>query len=165
MLRTEAARAVDEWLEQLSPELETLARDLGSDVRVLRSVSHDQAWPSYRLLRDTWGFGEALDPPLSVSLEWIRGRTTMRGDLTPYVGLRAWKGNALGAKLRANEELKKVRVARKDPSGTYWAAFRFVPPGPEFPESPEAAEAYREKLVAAVRDAWDAYAPFVERAI
>ena len=38
-LRTEAAAAVDEWMEQLGPSLEALASELGPDVRVVVILS------------------------------------------------------------------------------------------------------------------------------
>jgi hypothetical protein len=110
-VRTEAA-AVDEWIEQLGPSLDALAKELGPDVRVVRTKPED-AYPSFHLAREGWGF-DAADPLACVALEWVRGRTNMAGAQTPYVGLRSLKGCEMGTKLRAMEELKQVRLKRKD---------------------------------------------------
>ena len=58
-LRSEAAAAVDEWMTQLAPDIEDLAKSLGPDVKLRVWTGADQAYPSYRLTRATWGFGDA----------------------------------------------------------------------------------------------------------
>jgi hypothetical protein len=160
-LRTEAAAAVDEWMEQLGRPLEALASELGPDVRVVVITAPEAAYPSFRLVREAWGL-DAAGPLACVALEWVRGRTTMRGGQTPYVGLRSWKGREMGIKLRAMEDLKKVRLKRKDKLSEYWPGYAYVAPIGAFPE---ASETYRDELVAAVRNAWEAYAGFVDLAV
>jgi hypothetical protein len=161
-LRSEAAGAVDEWMLQLGPEVEALARSLGPDVHVRALVGSEQAYPSYRLTSTAWGFGEIDDPPACVSLEWLRARTTMRGGSTPYVGLRAPKANAVGAALRGSDAVRQARLARKDTASAWWVGYGYVEPSADFPL---AADAYRDALIEALRATWLAYAPHVEAAI
>lgn len=158
-LRSEAAAAVDEWMTQLAPDIEELAKSLGPDVRVRAVTSADQAYPSYRLTRATWGFGDAEDPPACVALEWLRARTTMRGGSTPYVGMRAAKTNPVGAALRASEQVRQVRLARKDNASAWWVAYAYVMPSAEFPSG---ADGYRDALRDALRAVWEAYAANVD---
>lgn len=157
-LRGEAAAAVDEWMPQLGPDIEELARSLAPDVHVRTLVGTDQPYPSFRLTRRAWGFGEVDDPPASIALEWLRARTTMRGSLTPYVGLRSAKTHAVGAALRASEPLRQVRLARKDTTSPWWIGYGYVAPPADFPVS---LESYRDTLLDALRGAWTAYAPHV----
>ena len=161
-LRSEAAAAVDEWMTQLAPDIEDLAKSLGPDVKLRVWTGADQAYPSYRLTRATWGFGDADDPPACVALEWLRARTTMRGGSTPYVGLRAPKVNTLGASLRALETVRQSRLARKDLTSQWWVSYVYVAPQSEFPGD---AEGYRDALLDNLRAVWHAYAPQVEAAI
>lgn len=161
-LRSEAAAAMDEWLEQLGPDIEELALELGSDVRVRSWVGPEFQYPAYRMVREGWGFGDVDEPPACVSLEWVRGRVTMRGNAAPYVGLRSSKGSELGAKLRASGE--RTRVARNDQRSSWWLGYGYVLPASEFPSSPDATEAYRKRLIEALRSAWHAYAPLVTNA-
>ncbi len=157
-LRTEAAAAVDEWMVQLGPDIEELAHSLGPDVQVRALVGPEQPYPSYRLTRSTWGFGIVDDPPACISLEWLRGRTTMRGGSTPYVGLRAPKTHAVGAALRASETVRQTRVARKETTSPWWIGYAPVAPAPDFPG---ATDNYRDALLEALRAVWVAYDPFV----
>jgi|HubBroStandDraft_6_1064221.scaffolds.fasta_scaffold927014_1 hypothetical protein len=157
-LRGEAAVAVDEWMTQLGPDVEELAQSLGTDVKVYERVGTEQTYPSFRLVRAAWGFGDTDDPPASISLQWVRARTTMYGTSTPYVGLQAPKSHAIGMTLRSLDALKQARIARKDASSLWWAAYVYVPPPANFPAS---LDDYREVLIEALRAAWHVYAPFV----
>jgi len=157
-LRTEAFAAVDEWMEQLGPSFEALANELGPDVRVVRTEP-DDPYPAYCLMREAWGLDARA---ASIAIAWIRGRTTMRAAQTPYVGLRSLKSCELGIKLRAMEDLKTMRLKRTDKASEMWPCYKYLPPSGAFPE---AADTCRDELVAAVRNAWEAYAGFVDRAV
>jgi len=158
-LRSEAAAAIDEWFFAMRPDVEALARDLGPGV-VLHVIDEaGVAYPSYRLVRDSWPESSNSDPVASVSLEWVRGRTTLRASTSPYVGLRAAKDRALGAPLREAEALRKVRARRKDTTTTWWAAYGYVLPTAAFPEG---ADEYRSRVLEALRLAWADYAPLVD---
>jgi hypothetical protein len=161
-LRSEAAAAVDEWMTQLGPDIEELARSLGPDVQFRGLTDTEQAYPSYRLTRAAWGFGNVNDPPACVSLEWLRGRTTMRGGSTPYVGLRAPKVNPVGASLRTSEPVRQSRLVRKDLTSQWWVAYAYVAPPGDFPVN---ADGYRDALLDGLRAVWQAFAPHVEAAI
>lgn len=159
-LRTEAAMAVDEWLEQLGPELSDLADQLGSDVRLCTRIDKEQALPSFRLYRLAWPTN-ADDDLVCIALEWVRYQTTMRKGFTPYVGVRAPKGHPFGQALRSSEQLKQVRLTRKDnhsPASTSWPAYGYVVPPADFPVS---TDSYRTDLIEALRIAWTAYEPIV----
>lgn len=155
-LRSEAAAAVDEWMVQLEPDVALLAHELGTDVTLSAYVGSDQAYPSYRLTRPGWRATGVEERPACVALEWPRARTILRGSNTPYVGVRASKDLAIGTALRASEEVRRVRLARKDASNQWWVAYTYVAPKGEFPT---ASDAYRGDLIAALRAAWEAYAP------
>ncbi len=157
-LRTEAAAAIDEWMAQIGPDVEELARGLGADVRARALIGAEQPYPSYRLTRSAWGFGEVDDPPACVSLEWLRGRTTMRGGATPYVGLRAPKAHAVGGALRGSDAARRIRTARKDATSPWWVGYAYVPPAADFPGS---MDGYRDALLEALRAVWAAYEPLV----
>lgn len=161
-LRAEAAASVDEWMTQLAPDMEQLARVLGDDVQLRTATDQDLPYPAYRFVRSSWTFAELSDPPASVALEWVRGRTTMRGNLTPYVGVRSAKTNALGAALRVDDSFRAAARARKDASSAWWPAYAYVTPPGDFPVS---ADAYRDVIVAAVRDAWHAYSQYIDAAV
>lgn len=160
-LRAEAVLAVDEWLLELRPDVERLAVELGAEV-VHIIDDPDFAWPSYRLARRGWPESARPDPGASVSLEWLRGKTTLRASSSPYVGLRCAKEHALGALLRETEETRKVRARRRDATSTWWVGNGYVPPSAPFPEE---ADAYRDRLLGALRAAWVDYAPLVDHCI
>lgn len=155
-IRSEAAAAVDEWMVQLEPDVAALAHELGPNVRLDAHVGSEQAYPSYRLTRPEWHAPNSDARPACIALEWPRGRTILRGSNTPYVGVRASKDVALGAALRASEDVRRVRLARKDASNQWWVAYAYVPPKAEFPA---ASDAYRADLINALRAAWQAYVP------
>jgi hypothetical protein len=161
-LRVEAAQAVDEWLLGLRPAVEELAADLGNDVIVHVIDGPDFAWPSYRLARRGWPESSQADPGASVSLEWGRGKTTLRASSCPYVGLRCARERALGGLLRDSEETRKARARRKDTTSAWWVAYGYVAPDAPFPEN---ADAYRERLLGALGAAWKDYAPIVDAAL
>ncbi len=157
-LRAEAANAIDDWLVELAPKVEELAASLGPDVRV-RTQLVGTAYPAFRLVREAWGFGDAQEPAASISLEWQRGKTTLRGGGTPYVGLRSFKTTDIGGKLRASEAARRARAARKETTSDWWSGYAYVPPPP--PTFPAEVEPYREVLVQALRSAWETYEPIV----
>ena len=80
----------------------------------------------------------------------------------PYVGLRIAKTDVVGGPLRDAEPFRKARLARKDTTNPWWVGYRYLPPHAEFPED---ADRYREALLAAVRSAWEAYAPVVDEVL
>ena len=98
-LRVDAAAAIDEWLCALEPAIEQLAAELGPDVSAESVLESDQAWPAFRLTRETW-IDEDADTVVAVGLQWGRGRTTLHGTNTPYVGLIGAKTHTLGAEMR-----------------------------------------------------------------
>lgn len=155
MLRTEAAAAMDDWLAGLEPEIEAMARERGPDVLVRRNS--DPAFPVILLERDGWGRGSATDL-LGVGLGWARGKTSLRGQGLPYVGLFAGKTPGLGEAVRASEEVRRARVARKETSSQWWAAYAYIPPPSSFPDE---VEPYREVLLNTLRTAWETYDPIV----
>jgi len=157
-LRTEAAAAVDDWMTQLGPHCDELARSLGPDVRLRAHIGAEQAYPSFRLRHAAWGFDGTEDEPACIALEWIRRQTTMRGNLAPCVGVRSPKTTTIGAALRAGSAFQQTFRARVDQTNAVYAGYRFVRPLADFPIS---ADAYRSVLIEALRDAWNAYAPLV----
>jgi hypothetical protein len=161
-LRSESAVAVDEWLLGLRPDVERLARDLDRNVTLHVLDRTDEALPGYRLVRTFWPESGNPDPPASVGLEWIRGRTTLRASTSPYVGLRAPKERPLGALIRQTDSFRKARVHRKDTAGPWWVGYGYVSPSPAFPED---AEEYRAALIDALRRAWADYAPLVDAVV
>ena len=155
-LRTEAAVAVDAWLADLQPDVEALARELASDVRVHAIL--DEAYPSFRLVRSGWGFGDNNNPPACIAFEWQRSRTTMGDGYFPYVGMRASQTEPLAKPYR--EAISRANLRRKGDKNTpFWAALRYVGPEGDFPES---ADGYRVKLLKALRDVWETYAPSID---
>lgn len=157
-LRGEAAVAVDEWMTQLGPDIDDLAASLGPDVRMTAFLDENHAWPAFRLVRTSWGYDAADEDGVSISLEWLRARTTMRGELTPYVGVRAHKGHPAGVAIRASDAFRQTKQSRKDRGSAWWPAYGYVAPPLDFPSS---ADGYRDVLVDALRAAWSAYAPLV----
>ena len=161
-LRSAAASAVDGWLADLVPHIEELARELGSDVRVGVNVGDDVGYPLYRLTHSAWGFDGQDDPPASIALEWVRARTTISGASKPYVGLRAPKTHDIGARLRASEAVAQARRGRRDTSNAWWVGYSFVSPEGDFASD---RDGYRDRLLGALRAAWEAYAPGVSAAV
>lgn len=157
-LRSEAASAIDEWMEALGPQVEELARELGRDVRLAEQVESHQPYPSYRLTRMAWGFDGSDDPPAAVTLEWVRGKATLHGNSTPYVGLRSPKTGAAGAELRASEAVRQTRVRRKDAASSWWIGYAYVHPSRDVPVD---FDEYRDALLQALRETWLAYEPHV----
>jgi hypothetical protein len=150
-LRNDAAKAMDDWLERLGPRVQAVAPHA-----VLRTAIKDTDYPSFRLVDPSWGFDDARDPPASICLEWVRGRTWLVKGQTPYVGLRTPKDGPLTATLRARAE-----DARKQPGdlqSPWWAAYRHVAPPPQFPDD---ADAYADVLAAQLADVWQRYAGLV----
>lgn len=158
-LRSEAASAIDEWLLALRGDVEELVAELGPDVTVCVRHTTDNAWPGFLLFRRAWSVKDATNPQPSVGLEWGRASTTLRGTAAPYVGLRSFRDTELGAAFRGRADLKRVRAERRDATGPNWVAYGYVLPSEPFPEN-EAG--YRALLLEALRDAWRAYAPFVD---
>lgn len=158
-LRSEAAVAVDEWLAQLRLDVEELARSLGASVRVHALVGTEQAWPSFRLTDSVW---DEKPEPASVALEWMRGRTTMRGTFLPYVGVKSPKTTSIGVALRASDAFRQVRQTRKEATTPWWASLKYFAPDAAFPAS---ADAFRETLIEALRDAWRAYSGIVSSVV
>ena len=78
----------------------------------------------------------------------------MRGGSTPYVGLRATKTHPVGATLRASEQVRQARLARKDNASAWWVAYAYVMPAADFPSG---ADGYRDALRDALRAVWEAY--------
>jgi len=159
-LRTEAAAAVDDWMEQLGPDCTELAQSLGPDVRLRANVGKDQAYPSFRLRHVAWAINDD-DDLACVALEWARNQTTMRKGYMPYVGVRSPKAHTIGIALRNSEEIRLARLTRKDlhsAASAWWPAYSYVMPPGDFPLS---VDAYRESLLDALRLAWAAYEPIV----
>ncbi len=159
-LRSEAAAAIDEWMEQLGPDCTELAETLGRQVKLRAHIGKDQAYPSFRLRDDAWPIG-GDDDLACIALEWPRNQTTMRKGYMPYVGVRSPKSHSMGVALRNSEALKQARFGRKDlhsAASAWWPAYSYVTPAPDFPLS---ADAYRDTLIEALRGAWTTYAPIV----
>lgn len=159
-LRGDAVRAVDGWLVQLSADMQELFRSLGSERVRLEASLGEPNYPNFRLVDGGWA--SLTDSTISVSLEWVRGKTNLLGTAMPYVGLRAPKNAAFGAALRADPEISKARALRKELTSAWWVAYNYVTPPEDFPNSDAA---YREAIIEAVRSAWNTYAPLIETAL
>lgn len=160
-LRKEAAAAIDEWLKQLAPDLEQLASSLGSAVRLHAQVGDDTDWPCFRFLQAGWP-EDSSQPGACVALEWARGKTILRDDYVPTVGVKCLKEDPVWSALRKGAKFEEERTRRKDQPSPHWAAWGPVSPKVEFLG---AEDAYRTQLRSAVRDAWRAYAPLIEAAL
>jgi hypothetical protein len=122
----------------------------------------DFAWPAFRLTRSSWPDADSDDPPACVCLEWARRKTTLRGNASPYTGLRAPKDRPLGSMLRGSEVARAARIKRQDAPTELWVGYGYCPPVAAFPEQ---HVEYRDRLVATLRDAWTTYAPLVDAAV
>ena len=161
-LRAETAVAVDEWMESLQPDIERLAQELGADVELRTVIGGENSFPTFRLTRRNWPALPIEDPPVSIALEWTRGRTTMGPSSSPYVGLRCPRTGTLGVTLRESSRLREKRVARKETTGPWWIGYAFVHPDAGFPAS--TAE-YRDRLIEGLRSAWNDYAKLVDEVL
>lgn len=160
-LRADVAAAVDAWLCELAESVEGIAAEMGADVRALLRTGDETSYPKLFLRRESWPM-KSGDPSVAIGLEWERAKTTLRGGYLPYVGVRAPKGEPVGAALRESEAFRELRRARKDKTGDYWPSFSEVRCPDGFPAS---KDAYRDMLLAAIRSAWTAYAPLVDAAL
>lgn len=160
-LRGEAAIALDDWLVGLKSEIDALVSELGGDVVLCARNPVDIEYPGYLLFRSTWRVADKGAPQPSIGLEWVRSKTTLRGTFAPYVGLRSFRDAELGAAIRARADFKRCRAERKDAQSPYWAAYGYVLPTEPFPDD---ADAYRVRLLNALREAWRVYAPIVDAA-
>ncbi|MCC7137668.1 MAG: hypothetical protein IT460_04490 [Planctomycetes bacterium] len=160
-LRVDVAEAVHAWLARLAEPLEGIASEAGPDVRTFARTDDDTTYPKLFLRREHWPMKDG-SPTVAIGLEWQRTKTTFRGGSLPYVGVRASKGEPVGAALRASEAFSQLRRARRDKSSDWWAAWAEVPCPDGFPDARDAA---RDALVSAIRSAWQAYAPLVDAAL
>jgi hypothetical protein len=159
-LRKEAARAIDEWLKGLTPDLEQLASTLGSDVRLCPYTDPDRDFPGFRLVRPGWPESDA-QPGACVAFEWSRKATLMQGDAVPYVGVNCPRSDPLYSRLRGSRQFEEVRVRRKDRPGQQWVAYGGVGLSGDFLG---AQDHCRAQLLEAVAGAWRDYAPLIESA-
>lgn len=161
-LRDQAALAIDEWLLALEPEIEKLAEQLGPDVILKKSLDPSNPWPAFRLVRSTWPDAQTGMLPVSIGLEWARGRTNLRPPSTPYVGVRCPKTDDLGQPLRSSDALRAARQQRKHQTSAWWPAYGTVIPADDFPDR---AGDYQQSLIDALRDSWVGYSEIVTQVI
>ncbi|HLG55146.1 MAG TPA: hypothetical protein VI485_07435 [Vicinamibacterales bacterium] len=159
-LRLEAASAIDEWLNGLTVDFESLAADIGKDVDLV--VAFEDAWPSLFLKRSTWPGTIAANATVLIGLQWARGKTLLGASNSPYVGIHCEKTTAIARALREDTQLQDSRRQRKDKQTGWWPAFSYVLPEEPFPEQ---ADKYRQRLLDSVREAWNTYASTVDRAV
>lgn len=160
-LRDEAARAVDDWLAQLGERLHAKLGDPERPVELRSVVSPDERYPKFHLVDPSWDPTNATDPPASVCLEWIRGRTTLAGQLTPYVGLRSPRTLPIGIQLRTLPRMQPRPGQQAVSTSAWWVAYWHVSPAGAFVDDPHA---YAEKLAECFWDAWLACAPAIDEA-
>ena len=158
-LRGEAAAALDEWLLSLRLNIGAQAAELGASVEVRCFDAPDFAWPGFRLFRREWNVTDDGYQQPCITLEWVRGKTNLRGVNAPCIGVRAHRDDPRGSELRAREEFKRARIGRADSMGPWCAAYAYQLPSRPFPED---EETYRTELVDALRGAWETYAPIID---
>src|SRR5206468_9742981 len=112
--------------------IQALATKLGHDVVLLAEVAPDEAWPRFSLRRSAWP-EETETAGVSVALEWKKGSAVLTNGEVPYIGLRSFRTDPLGAALLASEAVKKVKADRKEKATEWWVGYGYVLPGPEFP--------------------------------
>lgn len=166
-LRPAVATAIDEWLLALEGDVQNLASELGGDVEVVADTHEDQGWPGFYLRRTWWPNDSPRNKDgtfVAVGMQWVRGKTLLGPSTTPYVGIRGRDRTPLMDAIRRDPEIQQARRQRKASSTTWWPALEFVPVAVDEP-FPVQADAYRARLVEAIRTAWVTYAPFVDRAV
>jgi hypothetical protein len=160
-LRSDAAAAIDEWLAALSVDLDSLVAELGDGLQSV-PVLEETAYPSLYLKRSTWPGTTESDAPVSIGLQWAKGKTLLGSTNAPYVGVRSDRTSAIGLALRDDGEFQERRKQRKDRGTPWWPAFSYVLPREPFPDR---ADDYRNCLIDSIREAWKAYAPAIDRAV
>ncbi len=155
-IRDEAAAAIDEWLAGLQHDVEALGIELGN-VQVEPGLDEDDAWPGFWLKRPSWP-----DDAVFVGLEWHRRHTMLCADSAPAVGVWSEKSTMVGQSLRQNDQFQAARSRRRDKASAWWPAYRYLLPVAPFPAD---ADNYRRTLVESLRDAWNAYAGEIDRAL
>jgi hypothetical protein len=153
-LKSEAAAAIDERLEQLVEDVEGLVGDLGDDVE-LSAVVQGEAYPRLLLHRKSWRQTEG-SPEASVALEWARGKTLLGPTACPYVGVRFDISTERVRLLRNafRDRVQPTRAARGDKATPWWPCLRNLPGSGEFWDD---FQPYRQQLVDALEQAWVAY--------
>lgn len=161
-LRAETGVAIDALLERLSDEVEGLVTELGDDVVLTPTIDGD-AYPRFLLQRDGWGCGPA-GPRVAVTLEWVRGKTFLAGTASPYVGVRFALTDDATRLVRNDfrDATQTIRSRRSDKATPWWPCLGYVPADGPFWDD---FDAYREKLMRALRSAWEEYAGAVDEVL
>jgi hypothetical protein len=98
-----------------------------------------------------------------IGLQWVKGKALLvNTSAAPYVGVRSDKTTEIGQILRDDGAFQEKRKERKDAYSQWWAAFRYRLPQAPFPEQ---HDEYRVLLLDSIQEAWEAYAPAVDRAV
>jgi hypothetical protein len=161
-LRADAAAAIDEWLRSLQGDLEAVVGELGDDVKLVPWVGEEEGWPGLYLKCSWWPEGPDEKPLALIGLQWARGKTLLGPSSSPYVGLRIKRDVPVARTLREDKQYQEAKKIRRDTATPWWAALGYVPPEAPFPDQ---AEAYRSRLINAIRQAWTDYSPAVNRAL